>query len=30
MQRDYIQLSDYNETKPRHLHMILENWIAKA
>ncbi len=29
MQRDYVQLADYNETKPRHLNMLLDEWIAR-
>ena len=29
LQRDYVQLADYNETKPRHFQMLLEEWIAK-
>jgi phenylpropionate dioxygenase-like ring-hydroxylating dioxygenase large terminal subunit len=27
--RDYVQLADYNETKPRHLQMLLEEWVQK-
>ena len=29
MPRDYVQFSDYNETKPRHLHMLLDEWISR-
>ena len=29
MARDYVQLADYNETKPRHFHMVLEKWLEK-
>ena len=29
LQRDYVQLADYNETKPRHFHMLLEEWLAR-
>ncbi|TDJ25440.1 MAG: aromatic ring-hydroxylating dioxygenase subunit alpha [Gammaproteobacteria bacterium] len=27
--KEFLQLSDYNETKPRHFHMKLEEWLAK-
>ena len=27
--RDYVQFADYNETKPRHLHMLIDEWIAR-
>ena len=27
--KEHLQLSDYNETKPRHFHMKLEEWLAK-
>jgi len=29
MPRDYVQFADYNETKPRHLHMLIGEWIAR-
>ena len=29
LQRDYVQLADYNETKPRHFQMLLEKWVEK-
>jgi phenylpropionate dioxygenase-like ring-hydroxylating dioxygenase large terminal subunit len=29
MPRDYVQFADYNETKPRHLHQLIEAWIAR-
>ena len=24
-----LQLADYNESKPRHFHMLLEEWINR-
>ena len=27
--RDYVQFADYNETKPRHFHQILDEWINR-
>ncbi|MEM7564517.1 MAG: aromatic ring-hydroxylating dioxygenase subunit alpha [Pseudomonadota bacterium] len=27
--KEYVQLADYNETKPRHFHMLLEEWLDK-
>jgi hypothetical protein len=27
--KENLQFADYNETKPRHLHMLLDDWIAK-
>ena len=27
--RDKVQFADYNETKPRHFHELLEKWISK-
>tara|TARA_A100001037_G_scaffold86556_1_gene78558 strand:+ start:153 stop:1703 length:1551 start_codon:yes stop_codon:yes gene_type:complete len=27
--KSHLQLSDYNETKPRHLHMLIDEWIAR-
>jgi len=27
--RTHLQLSDYNETKLRHFHKLLEDWIEK-
>jgi hypothetical protein len=29
MARDYVQLADYNETKPRHFHMLLDEWVNR-
>ena len=29
MPRDYVQFSDYNETKPRHMHMLIDEWISR-
>ncbi len=26
--REYVQLADYNETKPRRQHMPIDEWIA--
>ena len=27
--KEYVQFADYNETKPRHLHMLIDEWIAR-
>ena len=27
--KENVQFSDYNETKPRHFHMLLDEWIAR-
>ena len=27
--KEHLQFADYNETKPRHLHMLIDEWIAK-
>ncbi len=27
--RGYVQFADYNETKPRHFHQLLEEWIGR-
>jgi phenylpropionate dioxygenase-like ring-hydroxylating dioxygenase large terminal subunit len=27
--KEHLQFADYNETKPRHLHMLMDEWIAK-
>ncbi|MGA0839583.1 MAG: aromatic ring-hydroxylating oxygenase subunit alpha [Pseudomonadales bacterium] len=29
MPRDYVQFADYNETKPRHLHMLMDQWVDR-
>ena len=26
---EHLQLADYNETKPRHFHMLLDEWLAR-
>ncbi len=28
--KEYVQFADYNETKPRHLHMLIDDWIEKT
>ena len=27
--RGYVQFADYNETKPRHFHQLLDEWIER-
>lgn len=27
--REYVQFADYNETKPRHFQMMLEDWVSR-
>ena len=26
---EHAQLADYNETKPRHFHMLLDEWVSR-
>ena len=28
--KEYVQFADYNETKPRHLHMLIDDWIEET
>ena len=27
--KEFVQLADYNETKPRHFQMLLEEWLSR-
>jgi len=27
--KEHVQFADYNETKPRHLHMLIDDWINR-
>ena len=27
LKRGFVQLADYNETKLRHFHMLLDKWV---
>ena len=27
--KEHVQFADYNETKPRHMHMLIDEWIAR-
>ncbi len=30
MKQPYVIFADYGETKPRHFHQLLEEWIERS